>query len=261
MGLPNIGLRFAPLACVALFFLASCSTGSLEQSKDEKLGLLYFHSGNEELQSGNTTLALKNLQLANKHLPKNEDVLISLGIAYFRKGDVRAAEASLRKALEMNPENNFARNNLAAIYIETNRLDAAQKEVNIALKDLSFTDQYKVLFNLAVIQEKKGLPLRAEQSLQKSLVENPNFCPGWMKLSELQMRLSKRAEALDSLRSGSNGLCYSNPQTHYQLGLLLQQMNDLTGAQEKFDEVARRFPKSPWAKLATEKLSLLRERN
>jgi Tfp pilus assembly protein PilF len=186
---------------------------------------------------------------------------LSLGIAYFRKGDSKQAEDIFRKILQLNPSNNFARNSLAALYIESKRFVEAEKALEVALKDLSFPDQHKALFNLAIIQEKRGQILRAEKTLQKSLKENPNFCPGWMKLSEIQLRQSKRAEAIDSLQSGSVGLCYSFTQNHYQLGLLHMQMNDNQSAREKFDEIARRFPKTHWAKLANEKLNIIQGRN
>jgi tetratricopeptide (TPR) repeat protein len=62
------------------------------------------------------------------------DVLLALGSAHFRNGDREAAEAQWLAAIQANPKLAEAHNNIAVIYMQTNRLDRALEEVTLAEK-------------------------------------------------------------------------------------------------------------------------------
>jgi len=61
-------------------------------------------------------------------------VMLALGSAYFRNGDRDAAEAQWRAAIDANPKLGEAHNNIAVIYMQTDRLDKALEEVTLAEK-------------------------------------------------------------------------------------------------------------------------------
>lgn len=242
--------------CAALL-LGACATSSQEISKEQKIGELYLRAGNADVMANNFTSALQNLQKAEKYVPKNEDLWIAFGLAYFGKKNFKRSEESFQKALALNPKNNFARNDLGAIYLEQAKYAQAQREFETVLKDLAFSDQYKTLYNLGVIQYKLGKYISAEDYFTRSVKESSSFCLGWTKLSDAQMQLGKREEAIASLRSASSGLCYNNTEAHYHLGLLLTQERQTDKARDKFEEITQRFPNSPWAKLSEDKLRAL----
>ena len=58
---------------------------------------------------------------------------IDLGIAYREKGDLEHAEASLKKALELNPRHPVALNELGIVYRKTGRFAEARKSYEQAL--------------------------------------------------------------------------------------------------------------------------------
>jgi tetratricopeptide (TPR) repeat protein len=62
------------------------------------------------------------------------EVLLALGSAHFRNGDRDEAEASWKGAIEANPKLGEAHNNLAVIYMQTDRLDNADEELKQAEK-------------------------------------------------------------------------------------------------------------------------------
>ncbi|HEY3044411.1 MAG TPA: tetratricopeptide repeat protein [Vicinamibacterales bacterium] len=62
------------------------------------------------------------------------EVLLALGSAYFRNGDRDAAEVQWKAAIDANPKLGEAHNNLAVIYMQTERLDAAEEELKLAEK-------------------------------------------------------------------------------------------------------------------------------
>jgi tetratricopeptide (TPR) repeat protein len=62
------------------------------------------------------------------------EVLLSLGSAHFRSGDIDAAEAEWKASVEVNPRLGEAHNNLAAIYAQTGRYPQAETEIKAAEK-------------------------------------------------------------------------------------------------------------------------------
>lgn len=62
------------------------------------------------------------------------EVLLALGSAHFRNGDGEAAEVQWKAAVEANPKLGEAHNNLAVIYMQTDRLAEAEQALNLAEK-------------------------------------------------------------------------------------------------------------------------------
>ena len=80
-------------------------------------------------------------------------MLLALGSAYFRNGDSDAAEAQWRAAIDANPKLGEAHNNIAVIYMQTDRLDKALEEVTLAEKaGFKVNPQFK-----ADLKEKKNV--------------------------------------------------------------------------------------------------------
>jgi Flp pilus assembly protein TadD len=59
---------------------------------------------------------------------------IDLGIAYARVDDLKRAEASLEKALELNPRHPVAHNELGILYRKTGRFEEARESYERALR-------------------------------------------------------------------------------------------------------------------------------
>jgi len=63
------------------------------------------------------------------------EMLLALGSALFRNGEVEGAEANWKAAVEVNPKYGEAHNNLAVIYMQTGRLAEAEAEMTLAEKN------------------------------------------------------------------------------------------------------------------------------
>ena len=61
-------------------------------------------------------------------------VSLSLGSAYFRMGNLAEAEKAYKETVAADPKSGEAHNNLAVVYLETGRLDDADKSVRAAEK-------------------------------------------------------------------------------------------------------------------------------
>jgi tetratricopeptide (TPR) repeat protein len=62
------------------------------------------------------------------------EVLLVLGSAFFRNGERDDAETQWKAAIEVNPKLGEAHNNLAVIYMQTERFDLAEREITLAEK-------------------------------------------------------------------------------------------------------------------------------
>ena len=93
-------------------------------------------------RSGHTALALRAEQhLADLEKQKTSassafrppaEVLLSLGSAHFRDGKLISAESAWKAALEVNPKFGEVHNNLAVVYLMTERFKEAEDEVRQA---------------------------------------------------------------------------------------------------------------------------------
>lgn len=68
-------------------------------------------------------------------LPIPAGLSLALGSAYFRLNRLADAEREYKAAIEVNPSFGEAHNNLAVVYMLTNRVDEAEQEVKLAEKN------------------------------------------------------------------------------------------------------------------------------
>jgi tetratricopeptide (TPR) repeat protein len=137
------------LACRQAFqnlqSLASKEQASSEQLRDDEIREL--QDSIRRIQSGQIKLGgqpeifkleariaelerMKMRGLAADQVPSA--VSLALGSAYFRTGELGDAEREYTAAIRVNPKFGEAHNNLAVVYMMTNRLAEAEREVKLA---------------------------------------------------------------------------------------------------------------------------------
>ena len=134
------------------------------------------------------TLALDQLLKAAEFSPNDSKVHNNLGMAYFFKEKPQEAIHHLKKSIKLNSKNTDALNNLASIYKTQKKIKLAQQLYEKALKDLLYTSQFRVHYNLALIRLEKGQTVKAVEHLKKSVELNNNYCPAYFKLGQIAPR-------------------------------------------------------------------------
>jgi tetratricopeptide (TPR) repeat protein len=86
----------------------------------------------QRLQDQQETLRSQRRRSQTQAEPTPAWILVALGSAHFRSGDMAEAERQYKAALALDPKIGEVHNNLAVVYLLTGRIDEAQREVELA---------------------------------------------------------------------------------------------------------------------------------
>lgn len=239
------------------FLLASCASTNpetAERTVEQKKAEIYYGQGTNDLVKKNYSQALANLLKAKDFDPNDSLIRNNLGMAYYFREQPELAEKELLKAIDLDSKNTDAKANLGTIYMEKNRLKEARNYFELAAKDLTYSNQFRNYYNLAVLALKEGDRTEAFDFLFKSLKEKDDYCQAHFKLGELYTEEYKFKQALDSFRESAKGTCVSEPAPHYQQALVLMNLGRFEEARGKFKFVMEKFPKTRFVALANQQL-------
>jgi type IV pilus assembly protein PilF len=234
-------------------FLVSCATNTElpEKTTAQKKSEIYYGQGTNELVKKNYAQALINLVHAKEFDPTDSQVRNNLGMAYYFREQPELAEKELLKAIDLDPKNSDARANLGSLYMEKNRLKEARVQFESVLQDLTYVNQFRNYYNLAILSLKEGDRATAFEYLFKSTKEREEYCQAHFKLGELYFEEYKFKQALASFLESAKGTCVSEPAPHYQQALALMNLNRFEESRIKLKEIMDKFPKTRFNTLAS----------
>jgi type IV pilus assembly protein PilF len=244
------------LTVLVLAAFSSCASKS-QNIREKKADILY-QAGTESLMDGQFTDALASLQQSVKLEPNSANTWNNLGLAYAGKNEYKKAEESWKRALKVDPKWTDARSNLGALYVQTKRYNEAEKQLKIALEDLTYENSAQVHYNLALTYLTTRRPLPAEQQLKLAVKAEDTYCPAWFRLGKLQKERGDFSAAEESFNKSVAGVCFKNPEAHYEISSLLLKSKNVVGARAKLLEIIQIFPETSWAQKAEDNLSMLR---
>lgn len=246
---------FGSLFLSALILTSCASNPELaEKSVEQKKSELYYGQGTNDLVKKNYSQALINLLKAKEFNPKDSQIRNNLGMAYYFREQPELAIKELQSAIDIDNKNSDAKVNLGTIYMEKNRLKEARALYEDVVKDLTYTNQFRNYYNLAVLSLKEGDRAEAYNFLFKSIKEKDEYCQAHFKLGELYTEEYKFKQALTSFQESTKGTCVAEPAPHYQQALALMNLNRFEEARMKLKEIMEKFPKSRFNTLASQQL-------
>ena len=257
MGKVKIKITNLKYFFLALLLLSCASTNkSHKKSTNDKKADIYFSHGTSKLISKDYTHALKLLLKAAALKPNDAKILNNLGMTFFFKKNYKQSKMLLKRALTLEPENSDARNNLASLFLKLGKLNKAKTEYEIVLKDLIYSHQYRVLYNLALIDFKQGKLKSALKKLEQSVSNKKDHCPAQFLLGKIYFSLRSFNQALKSYQDASKGVCYSEPAPHYMQAVTLEKLNLFEKAKNKYNFIIEKYPRTRYAKLSKKKGAL-----
>ena len=164
-------------------------------------------------------------------LEKDAFNTIELGLVYEFGRDYEKALHYYIKATELEPDNVYAHNNAGNIFIRTNRLDEAERELKISEKLEDDEEPTRVYIYLSELYEKKKDYALCAQYIKKQLDRYPKDYDLWMRLIgcyEKEKNYMDAAGAYQKLLElgfiKKYELCYHNAKYYYMDGKKLQAM-------------------------------------
>lgn len=255
----NIHGRKFILPIFILIFISvtmSCSTFSNKKETVEiKQAELYYNEGTRLLMEKKYFEALTHLLRAKELDPNESKIRINLGMAYYFRHQLALAEAELKDAINLNKKNTDAYLNLGSLYLSQNKLTLARKYLEESIKDLTFSNQFRTYYNLALLALKEGSRTEAFNFLDKSIEEQPDYCSAHFKKGELLSEEYRFKEALESFRAAGKGQCVTEPAAHYYQAVTLLNLNRINEAKDKFQEIFDKFPTNNYGILSNKEIN------
>jgi tetratricopeptide (TPR) repeat protein len=171
--------------------------------------------------------ALDMSNLAVNINPKSYYILERNGYLKFKSGDIQGAIETIRKSIEIKPENPTAHLNLGSIYKD---LDNLQKALNYTHKSLELqSDNPYGYMNLGIIHKDLGNLDQALEYTFKSLELKPDNPDAHMNLGIIHKDLGNLDQALEyTFRSLE--LKPDNPDAHMNLSIIYKDLGKLDKA-------------------------------
>ena len=151
--------------CFIILLFSSCmiQKKNIQVSDDlHKLAISF-------LQKCDSPRALTHLLRAVQLNPKDFIIRNTLAATYYSMKEYKKAILEYKNILKIKPKLTEARVSLARIYIELNDLNQAFKEIAMAEKDITYTNQLKLITYKALANYKKGNYIKAKRYFDEVL--------------------------------------------------------------------------------------------
>ena len=148
--------------------------------------------------------------------------------------------------------------NIASIYYNDKNFRAAKKYYEKVRKSLTYKNQFRVLYNLGLIEFKTGNSVKALTYLEESLTENEDHCPSHFLKGRIYEIKRDFKNAYESYRKSYHGPCYNNPAPHFKVGVMLFKNGEYLKARLKFNEIMERFSTSIYSAKSGDYLRMIK---
>jgi type IV pilus assembly protein PilF len=232
-----------------LLLVGGCATQQtqVDQQRLQQAGLINARLGIDYMNSGNIQRAHDKLKLAVEQYPDSSSIRYEYALLMQRLGENAKAEASFRKAIELDPKDSQAHNNFGIFLCEQKRYGEAQKEFKAALANPLYSTPQGAYANSGLCYLNQGDYKHADVAFNKALKIYPGF-------PSALYGLARVAADEGDWKSADKYLGRIQGRAHYSPPILAlcmkvkQHVGDLMGATQCARDLYRMFPNSPEAK-------------
>lgn len=229
----------------------------VEQARSDRENAKYHYSlGFAALSERNPTEALKEFMQAEKFDARDPEIQAGLAQSYWLKRAHALAEKHYKNALALSDNDPQYYNNLAALYLSTERYDEAITAFRAAADNILFDRSELAWTGIGLANYQKQDYPAAESAYRKAMELNPRYYLAPFHLGELYYKQDRPVEALDMFNRTVE-LAPEFPNGHYWLGLVSMKMKDPLKAKQSFMKVLSLAPQSETARLARDYLKII----
>ncbi|NQY99657.1 MAG: tetratricopeptide repeat protein [Bdellovibrionales bacterium] len=234
--------------------LIACS--SLNESQRANKSELHTRIGTGLLSNNKLPQAIGEFRTAIELDPTNHVAHNNLALAYFLRGKTELAKTHLKKALKLKPSYTEARNNLGRVYVELKQYETAIQILEKAQEDLVYPFPAKILTNLGYAYLEYGRLLKAQQLLKQAVDLNRSSCLAtnlWAKTYYKQANFYQAAIGFDQAIQVCKPSAFAEPQ--YLSGVSYFKVGRREMARTRFQELLKEYPVGPFHGDASKMLS------
>jgi type IV pilus biogenesis/stability protein PilW len=249
----------ATLTLALVITLGCASTNGPEAKAAAKQAEARYDLGVENMTQGQTALALRNFLAAEQLAPKDGRIQIALAEAYRQSGRLADAEQHLRRALEIDPNDQAAGLNLSALLIQEGKFEEAASLAGKLADDPTFPAPWRALTNAGWAEIQLGRFDEARQHLNAAVEFKPNYWSALLDLGILEERQGHAEKALVAFQK----LLDLGPtpsmaaEAHFRMGEIYVSLGERDQAVEHLTAAAEHRPGSAWGQRSEEVLKLL----
>jgi type IV pilus assembly protein PilF len=215
---------------------------ALKRSAGVRLELASLYFGRGEFNT-----ALDEVKLAIQADPNYGAAYNLSGLIYASLGNGTQAEASFRRALEINPRDADSMQNYGWFLCQNQRYKEADEQFQQALVQPNYRGAAMTLRAMGNCQARDGRLADAEASLVRSYQLDPSSAATAVNLAEVQYRRGELERARFYIDRVNRSSEQSNAQTLWLGARIEYKLGNLALARGLGDQLRRRYPQSPEA--------------
>jgi Tfp pilus assembly protein PilF len=248
----------ASLLGIALGGAACGTTGTGRVLSSSERADLFLESAQAAFRDGDLPATFQALREAESLQPKNPEIHHLRGLAFYARQELKSAESSVRRALELGPKASNLKTTLGRILIDLGRDREAIPVLEEAGKDPTYSEAYKPLTSLGILYYRRNQWSEAKREFDRAIQLQPQYaCLAYYYRGHLDLRESKTTEALVNYTQATKSFCGGFADAHYAIGLVYQRTKQYALARQKFMEVRQLFPNSTVATQAMDQLKVI----
>jgi type IV pilus assembly protein PilF len=227
--------------------LGSVACSSLNESQRISKSELHTRIGTGLLSTDRLPQAIGEFRTALEMNPNNHVAHNNLALAYFLRGRTKLAHKHLLMAIKISPKYTEARNNLGRVYVEMKQYQKAIKTLELAQADLEYPFPEKILTNLGYAYLEFGRLFKAQRILKQAVDLNRKSCLAtnlWAKTYFKQENFYQAALGYDQAIEVCKASSFAEPQ--YFSGLSYLKVGKKELAKTRFEELLKEYPISPF---------------
>lgn len=204
---------------------------------------LHARVGTGLLNSNRLPQAMGEFLKALELDPKNKVAHNNLALAYFLRNRPNEAERHLRKALVLDKKYTEARNNLGRVLIAKKKFKESIKVLQLAREDLLYPYPDKILTNLGLAYFEMGKFQKARRLLKQAISINQNSCIAynlWAKSMYEARSYHDAAVGFDKAIQVCKTKKFDEPQ--YFAGVSYLKVGKRNLAKTRFEELLAEYP-------------------
>ncbi|MDZ4081399.1 MAG: tetratricopeptide repeat protein [Bdellovibrionales bacterium] len=237
--------------------MSGCSTAKKTNAKD--IALLHLQNGTRFFTNKKYPSALTEFLAAEKLDPRNAVVQNNLALTYFVRDRMELAQKHIDLALSINPSYTEARNNRARILIERGQFALAIQDAKKVTEDLTYQYPIRGWTNIALAQFRMGNFKDAKATATEALKVDRTNCFAQTVLGRSHLEISEFKEAAETLdRAISACRTEGEDEAAYFAGVANYKLGRSAAAIARLEEVLKDYPQGRYAKKAESLLEIMR---